>query len=238
MELFEKIIKMAVIAGRKTKELIMRLISCLQKSRRNIVIFALISIVVLAGAILFVKYVLPTLILFLLLGWAIYYMFSGTGGGVLPNFENNAVCQTVTNFFLGVFSSSRDVLNKYCSMPCTVNEIYNPNDYIGVLYNAPTLRLQLLLTADIPPEEHNYIKSVLQEKITARLLDGNLAGYWWAVNRAENVPILKIANMEKEGMYLIISILLTNNDNSVNAARQSDKPPPPPPTSNDKDDIF
>jgi len=205
------------------------------KIPKNAIKFAISSVILLTITILIVRFLFGKIIMFGLAIAGVYYMFKKIEI-LLPNFENPTVCWTILNFIFGVFESLNDVLGKYCSKFNVVDDIYDKTSCIGTLYNAPIFRLKLLLiNHEITTEDCNFIKNAIQGRVNARIQ--NIAGYFWAVPKLCEIPLIKIAEVEKEGIYLIISVLLTNNETSVNAAYESDNPKLPP-SSDDTDTIF
>ena len=225
MEQLKKTIELILKAGQKIAELFKRFILWVKKPL-HAVIFTVCVVIGIVGIILFIKFLLGKVILIALGIFALYYLFKDTQIQ-LPNFDNPDISWTVTNFFLGVFESLYDILGKYCSNFDVIDDVYDKKSYLGSLYGAYTLRLSLLLTdPDITPENRNYLKNAIQRRTESRI--ANISGYYWSVQKNLAIPLLKIADIEKEGINLIISILLTNNETSVNAAYESDKPPPRP----------
>jgi len=83
----------------------------------------------------------------------------------------------------------------------------------------------------------DYLKIVLQSSVNARLADGYLRGYSWAIPASNAVPLIKVAMLDYSDLYIYVGILLTNNVEVVNAARISDMPTLPEVT-DDIDPLF
>jgi len=80
---------------------------------------------------------------------------------------------------------------------------------------------------DITDDDCDYIKNVLQAAVNSRIASGYLLGLYWAFT-VSSYPLIKIAMVEVDEMYINIGILLTNKITSANAANVADKPKPKP----------
>jgi hypothetical protein len=159
---------------------------------------------------------------------------------ILPplTLDNNEVCRVVTKFMFDSVSSVRSAISDYVKIPHTVNDMYDNAGFREVYSGVPLLLLHVLRTKnDVSDEDCEYIKNVLQGSVKARLNDGNLVGYLWAVPVASDIPLIKIATVEVSELYIHFGVLLTNTKKSVNAARISDKPTLPP-SVDDTDPLF
>ena len=200
---------------------------------RNAVISAGVFLAVILGLVLFVKIVLPIL---LLIAFVVWLFFGDTISAFLAALltpplalDDDGVAWEVTTFFHGAASSAGDVLTGFVSAAATANDLFDGADYRGTYNNVPILKLHMLRKQkDITPDDCSYIKNALQGAVSARLRDGHLVGYVWAIPAAGNVPLIKIAAVTCSATYIHIDILLTNTPESVKAARISDKPAPPP----------
>jgi len=216
-----------------------RLRNWVTKSWRN----AVFSIVIFIGSIvLFKLIILPIaggcLIVCFLFSDEISAWLSKPKAIPFSTLENNAVCWEVTQFFYKALSQTTEILNEFCYLPKTANDLYDPKAFLSAYNNAPLLNLRLLAkNKEISSEDLKFLKPALQSVADARVLDGELIGYLWAVPLTNTTPLLKIAMVEKTGLYLHIGVLLTNTPASVQAAQLSDKPMPLL-TADDKDPLF
>jgi hypothetical protein len=183
------------------------------------------------GLVLFAKFVLPTLILIIFIicvffGDAISALLTPKEPEPLLTLGDDGVSWEVTKFMFEAVSSVGNVLTEVVYAPKTSNDLYDGTDYRG-MYNGATLLKHRLVKkqADIDP---GYVKSVLQGSVDARVRDGYLSGFAWAVASAVDVPVVKVATIALSDMYIHFGILLTNTEVSVQAARLSDNPAPPP----------
>jgi hypothetical protein len=188
---------------------------------------------VVVGLVLFIKIVLPTLIL---AAFVVWYFFGNAISAIMSasmtqplTLDDDNVAWEVTTFFHSAAISVGDVLTGFTSAAATANDLFDGADYRGTYNNAPVLKLRFLRKQkDVSPDDCGYIKNALQGAAFARLRDGHLVGHAWAVPAVGNVPLIKIAAVTYSAAYIHIDILLTNTADSVNAARISDNPAPPP----------
>lgn len=203
----------------------------IRKSPLNAVIAAIIFLAIVFGLVLFVKIVLPSLLVCVIVG---YVFFGNTISAWLSakttpqqqTLENGGVCWSITTFAFGAVSSVSNAISEFIHAPYSANGIYDNSDYISVFNDAPLLKLRLLRKHSNTPPDCGYIKNVLQGAVDARLRDGHLYGYAWAVPAALDVPLVKVATVDFSDMYIHVGLLLSNTAESVYAARISDNPSP------------
>ena len=194
---------------------------------RNVVIAIICTIVIIAIVVLIIR-ILPLLLI--------------TGGLVLiykddikafvhkylrkrkfPNLEDDEVCYEVTKFMHKTVCTDKP-LDEAVRTPSTIHDTYESNDY-RELYNGVTmLKLRFIRKNRDKDPDCEYLKIVLQSSVNARLADGYLQGFNWAISVNNTVPLIKIAMLDCSDLYIYIGILLTNSADVVNAARISDTP--------------
>ena len=204
----------------------------------NIFISGGVLFLIVAAAIFFYHFVLPILIVVVILFFIFFGNIKISGNNILT-LQDDGVCWEIAKAYHNIFSSVSGVLSEFVVMPATVNDIYDQASYKTAYKGVSCLRLNLLLKngKDVTEDDCKFIKIAVQKSSNARILDGHLAGFSWAVPYADNTPILKIASVECAGKELWFTILLTNNEKSVQAAKKSDKPPIKE-TTDDTDPIF
>jgi len=214
----------------------MRLHEWLKENPQNMAIAAICLIAIIAGMVLLIR-ILPYILLAVLILWAfsdeILRLF---GRHRLPNLEDDGLCFVVTKFMHKAICTDKP-LDENAKTPSTVHDTYDNNDYRD-LYNGVTLlKLRLIRKNRDKDPDCDYLKIVLQSSVNARLADGYLRGYSWAIPASNAVPLIKIAMLDYSDLYIHIGILLTNSVEVVNAARISDMPTLPQ-TTDDIDPLF
>ena len=195
------------------------------------ILFVWASVIVVRWVVKIIEWIL--ILLIIALAVAIYFIIEFKDEIVVYiktmfapplTLENDDVCWIITQFLFNVISAVNNVLNEYIKPPKTENDLYDISSFRSSLYNAPTLKLHLLKKqTELSDDDLDYIKNVIQGSIKARLLDGFLIGYTWAVPVVADVPLVKIAVVECSEMYIHLGVLLTNTQASVKAAVMSDK---------------
>jgi len=208
----------------------------LQKDPRNMAIAAICLIAIIAGMVLLIR-ILPYILVAGLILWAfsddILRLF---GKHILPNLEDDGVCFVITKFMHKAICTDKP-LDEATKTPPTVHDTYDSNDYRD-LYNGITmLKLRLIRKNRDKEPDCDYLKIVLQTSVNARLADGYLRGYFWAIPASNAVPLIKVAMLDYSDLYIYIGILLTNSALAVNATRISDMPTLPQ-TTDDIDPLF
>lgn len=213
-----------------------RLRAWLQENPRNIAIAAICSVAITATAVLLIR-ILPYLIVAGLLLWifsdelkAFFRRFR------LPNLEDDEVCFETAKFMHKSICEGKP-LDEIAKTPPTVHGIYDNNDYREMYNGVTKLKLRLVRKNRDKDPDCDYQRIVLQDSVNARLADGYLRGYSWAIPANNTVSLLKVATFDYSDLYIYIGILLTNNQACVNAARISDTPTPPQATG-DTDPLF
>jgi hypothetical protein len=199
----------------------------LKKRPRNVVIAVICFTVIIAVAILLIRF-LPYIFTAGVILWAfgddIKSFFQKLFGRFkLPNLENDSVCFEVTKFMHKTISEGKP-LDEAVKTPSTVSDTYDINDYLNFYNGAPKLDLRLIRKNRDKNPERDFLKIGLQTSVNARLADGYLLGYIWAVPADDTIPLIKVAALDYCDLFVHIGILLTNNAKSVNAARISDMP--------------
>ena len=204
------------------------------KSRRNAIIAAVISVVVIALVILlgiFLIWLLRILALIivallLFLGEEIVDLLHSLKHSTkLQDLDDDSVAGEVTTFMHNTVTDVGDVLSGYVGMPSTVYDMYDGSNFREKYCGANVLKLQLLKKPkDIQNDDLTYIKHALQGAVKSRIQGGYLYGHPWAISAAPDIPLIKIAYVKNTPVYINIGVLLVNNSISVNAARNADKP--------------
>lgn len=194
---------------------------------RNIVIVILCSIAIIAGAVLLIN-ILPYLLLVAVVLFAfsdeIKDFFSSQGIGVRRlTLDTHEVYQVITRFMFAVINT-RQILDGVTAPLASINDIYDPRDFLGNFNGVPLLKLRLMRRNLQTALDTDFLRVALQTFIDARLLDGYLIGYPWAIPADVTTPLVKVATVYADGRYLYIEILLTNSTEGVNASRLADTP--------------
>lgn len=218
----------------------MRLHEWLKANPRNMAIAAICFIAIIAGMVLLIR-ILPLILTAGVILWAFSdyikaFLLRFFGIHRLPNLEDDEVCFVVTKFMHKSLCVDKP-LDEATRTPPTVHDIYDNNDYRDLYNGVPMLKLRLIRKNRDKDPDCDYLKIVLQTSVTARLADGYLRGYSWAIPASNAVPLIKIAMLDYSDLYIHIGILLTNSVEVVNAARISDMPTLPQ-TTDDIDPLF
>jgi len=158
------------------------------------------------------------------------------GKSILQNLEDGGICFQTTKFMYNAICVDKP-LDEVARTPSSVNSIYDNSDY-SELYNGVTmLKLRVIRKNRDKEPDCEYLKIVLQDSVNARLADGYLRGYPWAISANSTVPLIKVATFAYSNLYIHIGILLTNSQVCVNAAQISDTPTLPK-VADDTDPLF
>jgi len=199
----------------------------LQKNPRNIVIAVVCFVAVIAVSILvtrFFSYIFTAVLVLWAFSDEIKAFFKRFfNKRKLPNLEDDGVCFETTKFMHRVICEDKP-LDEIVRTPPTVHSIYDNNDYRELYNDVTMLKLRLIRKNRDKDPDCDYLKIVLQDSVIARLADGYLRGYLWAVPTDSTVPLIKVTTFDYSDLYVYIGILLTNNLDCVNAARISDMP--------------
>ena len=199
----------------------------LQESPLNILI-ALICLSTIIEIAILLK---PILLYLLMVGFALIIFnneikkfFSRIfGKRILPNLEDDEICFETTRFMHGAICEGKS-LDEVTKTSSSVHSIYDNNDYRELYNSVNMLKLRLIRKNRDKDPDCYYLKIALQDSVSARLADGYLQGYSWAIPKNNTIPLIKVATLDYSDLYIYIGILLTNSVESVNAARISDTP--------------
>jgi len=166
----------------KTKSIASTFIKWIKKSRKNIVIAVCVALGIITGLVLFIHFVLPTLVA---IAFVVFLFWDGRSGNVQPivqhgsNLENPEIAWKVTNLAYDTITQNPSVFNDFCEMPSNIREIFDRDNYLTTIHGATTLRVYLLRrrNKDISQRDVDFVKNAYQLKIDAKSLDGYLTGH-------------------------------------------------------------
>jgi hypothetical protein len=200
---------------------------------RNLIISVVFLVSVFLGLYYFATVVIPFLIV--LIGVTIFLcvcfaenistIIMANTKVALITLEDYEVRGIVKRCIFEAISSNWGAYSDKCILPKSINDIADITTEFEKFNNAPMLKIHLLRKQpDLSDEDLAYMRNAQQGTVNARVQDGFLHGYQWAVQFNIDVPLLKVATIEATATYLHFGILLTNTAVSVQAARLSDKP--------------
>ena len=176
-----------------------KLYEWVKQSTRNMVVSAVCLIVIIAVLVLIIRFfwyfVLAVTAIWVFWEDIIWFFQKLFGRFKRLTLEDDGVCFAVTKFMYDTICEDKPLEEITKTPSSTVRKLYDTSNYLDVYNEAPILKLRLVRKNRDIDIDCDYLKDILQISVDARITDGHLQGYTWAIPADKTVPLIKVATL-------------------------------------------